>query len=328
MFIHQCEKSEGTNMKIMRLATMAMAAILPVTSAFADFPEKSINYVIPFGPGGESDITARHQQSFFKDKFGHDLVISYKPGGGGAVGWSQLNSMKGDGYNIMGINLPHIIIKPKQKNVGFQTEDITGVYMFHYTPDAIVVKKDSPFKTLQDLIDHAKKNPKKTTFSGSGKGTANHLAQLRFDKMAGIETTYVAFKGTGKAVAALLGSQVVAEWGYTSVGAKHSDKVRMLAVAMDKRHPKFPDVPTFKELGYDLVSGAYRGIAVPKSTPDAIKNQLSDMIGKINADPAFQQKMENDGMALLDIDAAGYDAFIQKMSTIYLDAAREAGVIK
>ncbi len=315
-------------MKIMKLAAITMAAILPVTSAFAGFPEKPVNYVIPFGPGGESDITARHQQSFFKGKFGQDLVISYKPGGGGAVGWSQLNRMKGDGYNIMGINLPHIIVKPKQKNVGFKTEDISGVYMFHYTPDAIVVNKDSPFKSLQDLIDHAKKNPKKTIFSGSGKGTANHLAQVRFDKMADIKTTYVAFKGTGKAVAALLGSQVNAEWGYTSVGAKHSDKVRMLAVAMEKRHPKFPDVPTFKELGYNLVSGAYRGIAVPKSTPEAIRTKLSAMIQEINADPEFQKKMENDGMAMLNVDASEYDAFIKKMTGIYLDAAREGGIIK
>ena len=315
-------------MKIMKLAAITMAAILPMSSVFADFPEKPINYVIPFGPGGESDITARHQQFFFKDKFGQNLVISYKPGGGGAVGWSQLNRMKGDGYNIMGINLPHIIVKPKQKNVGFKTEDIAGIYIFHYTPDAIVVNTDSPFKKLQDVIDYAKSNPKKTTFSGSGKGTANHLAQVRFDKMAGIKTTYVAFKGTGKAVAALLGSQVSAQWGYTSVGAKHPDKVRMLAVAMDKRHPKFPEVPTFKELGYDLVSGAYRGIAVPNSTPEATRVKLSGMIQELNADPDFRKKMENDGMALLDINVSEYDAFIKKMSVVYLSAAREGGIIK
>jgi tripartite-type tricarboxylate transporter receptor subunit TctC len=311
-----------------KIAAIVMSAILPITAAFAAFPEKAVNYVIPFGPGGESDITARHQQSFFKDKFGENLVISYKPGGGGAVGWSQLNQMRDDGYNVMGINLPHIIVKPQQKNVGFKTEDIAGVYIFHYTPDAIVVNNDSPFNTLQDLIDYARENPAKTTFSGSGKGTANHLAQVRFDKMAGIKTTYVAFKGTGKAVAALLGSQVRAEWGYTSVGAKHDDKVRMLAVAMEKRHPKFPDVPTFKELGFDLVSGAYRGIAVPKSTPAAIQQKLSDMIREINADPEFRKKMENDGMALLDIGVSEYDDFIKKMTGVYLDAAREGGIIK
>ncbi len=315
-------------MKTKQLAMIALAALLPIGSAVADYPTKPLNYIIPFGPGGESDITARHQQSFFKDKFGQDLVISYKPGGGGAVGWSQLNSTKGDGYTIMGINLPHIIVKPMQKEVGFKTDEITGVYMFHYTPDALVVRADSEFKTLQDVIDYAKANPGKLTLSGSGKGTANHLAQIQFDDMAGIKTTYVAFKGTGKAVAALLGDQVKAEWGYTSVGAKHEGKVRLLAVAMEERHPKFPDVPTFKELGFDLVSGAYRGIAVPKSTPEEIRLKLSKMIADINADPEFRKRMENDGMALLDVDYAGMQAFMDEKKAVYGKAARDAGVVQ
>ena len=315
-------------MKLKQFAAIALAMTIPTYSALAEYPEKPISYIIPFGPGGESDITARHQQPFFKEKFGQDVVISYKPGGGGAVGWAQLNSIKGDGYTIMGTNLPHIIVKPLQKDVGFKTDDITNVYMFHYTPDALVVTKDSPFKTLQDVIDYAKENPGKLTLSGSGKGTANHLAQIRFDGMAGVKSTYVSFKGTGKAVAALLGDQVKASWGYTSVGAKHSEQVRLLAVAMEARHPKFPDVPTFKELGFDLVSGAYRGIAVPKSTPEAVRVKLSQMIGEINADPEFRKRMENDGMALLDVDYAGMNAFMEEMKAVYGKAAREAGIIK
>jgi tripartite-type tricarboxylate transporter receptor subunit TctC len=315
-------------MRLKQFAAIALAVLIPTYSALAEYPDKPISYIIPFGPGGESDITARHQQPFFKEKFGEDLVISYKPGGGGAVGWAQLNSIKGDGYTIMGTNLPHIIVKPLEKDVGFKTDDITNVYMFHYTPDAIVVNKDSPFETVQDLIDYAKENPGKLTLSGSGKGTANHLAQIRFDGMAGIKTTYVAFKGTGKAVAALLGDQVKASWGYTSVGAKHSEQVRLLAVAMEARHPNFPDVPTFKELGFDLVSGAYRGIAVPKSTPEAVRVKLSEMIGQINADPEFRKRMENDGMALLDVDYARMPAFMKEMEAVYTEAAREAGIIK
>jgi len=306
-----------------------LATAFATTLATAqDYPTKSVDYIIPFGPGGESDVTARFQQSYFKDKFGQDLVVSYKPGGGGAVGWSQLNTMAGDGHTIMGINLPHIVVKPEQGDVGFKTDDITAVYMFHYTPDAIVVNAESDFQSLQDLIDYAKANPKKTTFSGSGKGTANHLAQVIFDGLAGIETTYVSFQGTGAAVTALLGDQVVAEWGYTTVGAKQGDKVRMLAVAMEERHPAFPDVPTFRELGFDMVSGAYRGIAVPKSTPEDVRMKLSDMIREINADPAFQKQMLDGGFALSEI---GYgeemDAFMAAKSEEYLAAAKSAGVI-
>ncbi len=296
--------------------------------AQADYPEQSVNYVIPFGPGGESDITARYQQPFFKKLSDQDLVISYKPGGGGAVGWSQLNTMKGDGYNIMGINLPHIVIAPLQKDVGFTTEDITAVSMFHYTPDAIVVREDSPFQTLDDLLLFAKENPKRLLFSGSGKGTANHLAQVRFDEMADIQSTYVAFKGTGDALAALLGEQVLAEWGYTSIGAKHEGQVRLLAVATEARLPHFPDVPTFKELGFDLVSGAYRGIAVPKSTPEDVRTQISNIISDINSDQEFRQRMEKDGMVLLDVSYEKMDAFMQQKSKEYIATAKRAGLIK
>ncbi len=305
----------------------ALAALAVGGALAADYPAKSIAYIIPFGPGGESDITARHQQPFFKDLFGQDLIISYKPGGGGAVGWAQLNKMKDDGYTIMGINLPHIIIKPQQKNVGFKTEDIAGVYMFHYTPDAIVVPNDSPFTSLQDLVDAARQNPGAITLSGSGKGTANHLAQVSFDKAAGIKTTYVAFKGTGASVQALLGKQVKAQWGYTSVGAKHADKVRLLAVAMQERHPRFPDVPTFSELGYDIVSGAYRGIAVPKTTPAEIRQKLSDAIAAINAQPAFQKRMLDDGFALLDVDHNAMKAFLDEKKEEYIAAAKAGGVL-
>jgi tripartite-type tricarboxylate transporter receptor subunit TctC len=235
----------------------------------------------PIWPRAVNQISPRVSNNrFFKDKFGQDLVVSYKPGGGGAVGWAQLNSMTGDGYTIMGINLPHIVIQPAQKDVGYTTEDINAFYMFHYTPDAIVVTADSPYQTLEDLIADAKANPGSLTMSGSGKATANHLAQIRFDKMADIKTTYVPFKGTGASTTANLGKQVKAQWGYTTVGAAQGDAVRMLAVAMEERHPLFPDVPTFKELGFDMVGGAYRGMAVPKDTPAETVQALSDAFGQ------------------------------------------------
>ncbi|MCC0006579.1 MAG: tripartite tricarboxylate transporter substrate binding protein [Hyphomicrobiaceae bacterium] len=311
--------------------TMFTAAVTLAASAAAvaaDYPGKALDYIIPFGPGGESDITARLQQPFFKEKFGQDLVVSYKPGGGGAVGWAELNRLTGDGYTIMGVNLPHIVLQPAQKDVGYKTDELAVAYWFHYTPDAIVVSADSPFKTLADLTKFAKDNPGKLVFSGSGKGSANHLAQVRFDKLAGIKSTYVAFKGTGASNTALLGGQVNAAWGYTTSGTALGDKARVLAVAMEKRHPKFPDVPTFKELGIDLVSGAYRGIAVPKSTPDEIRNKLSEMIGKINADAEFQKKMIDGGFAMVDVPADKNADFLKAKSQEFIEAAKEGGILK
>ena len=307
------------------LAAAATVAGFAV-SAFA-YPEKSVDYIIPFGPGGESDITARLQQPYFKDKFGQELVVSYKPGGGGAVGWSGLNKAKADGYTIMGVNLPHIVLQPAQKDVGYKTEEINTVYWFHYTPDAIVVKADSPFKTLDDVVNYAKENPGKLTFSGSGKGTANHLAQVRFDKMAGIKTTYVAFKGTGASNTALLGDQVQASWGYTTSAAAIGDQARVITVAMEQRHPKYPDAPTFKEAGFELVSGAYRGIAVPADTPDDVKTKLSEMIGQINADPEFQKKMIDGGFAMVDVPVDQNAEFMKQKSEEFIQAAKEGGIL-
>jgi putative tricarboxylic transport membrane protein len=308
------------------LGLAAAAGLSGLTRVALAYPDKSITYIIPFSPGGESDIAARLQQPFFKEKFGQDLVVSYDPGDGGASAWAALNKAKGDGYTIVGVNLPHIVLQPMEKDVGYKTADITTVYWFQYTPDAIVVKADSRFKTLQELIDAAKKFPGKLTFSGSGKGSANQLAQVRFDKMAGIQTSYVPFKGTGASNTALLGTQVQASWGYTTSAIAIGERARILAVAMEQRHPKYPDVPTFKELGFDLVSGAYRGIAVPKETPPDIQKRLSDMFGKINADPAFQQKMTDAGFAMVDVPLAKNAAFMKQRTQEYIEAAKEGGI--
>ncbi len=244
------------------------------------------------------------------------------------MGWASLNGLNGDGQTIMGVNLPHIIIKPAQKDVGFKTEDLNTFYMFHYTPDAIVVRADSPYQTLADLVAAAKEKPGEVTMSGSGKASANHLAQIKFDKLAGTLTTYVPFKGTGAAVTALLGNQTKAEWGYTTVGASQGEAVRMLAVAMEERHPLFPDVPTFKELGYDMTGGAYRGIALPNTASAETTKMWSDMIADINADPEFQKKMLDGGFAMLDINADGMADFMAAKGEEYLKDAREAELIK
>ena len=306
-------------------ALAVMASFATGASAEIDGP---VNYIIPFGPGGESDISARLQQPFFKDKFGEDMVVSYQPGGGGAVGWASLNGLNGDGQTIMGVNLPHIIIKPAQKDVGFGTADLNTFYMFHYTPDAIVVTADSPYQTLADLVAAAKAHPGEVVMSGSGKASANHLAQIKFDKLADTLTTYVPFKGTGASVTALLGNQVKAQWGYTTVGAAQGDAVRMLAVAMEERHPLFPDVPTFKELGYDMTGGAYRGIALPNTASAETTKMWSDMIAEINANPEFQQKMLDGGFAMLDIGSEDMVAFMAARSEEYLTDARAAGLIE
>jgi tripartite-type tricarboxylate transporter receptor subunit TctC len=217
-------------------------------------------------------------------------------------------------------------MQPMQKDVGYTTEELANFYFFHYTPDAVVVTADSPHQTLQDLIEAATSAPGTVTFSGSGTYSANHIAKERFDQMADIQTTYIPFKGTGASVTALLGKQVQAAWGYTTVGAAQGNKVRMLAVAMDERHPAFPDVPTFKELGFDLVSGAYRGMAVPASTSEEVRRQLSDLFDQVNNTPEFRQKMTDAGFAVIDVPYDEVEAFLAERRQEYETIAESMGL--
>lgn len=298
----------------------------PGTALAQAYPSKDINYILPFNAGGESDMSARFQQQVFKKVSGVEIIIQYMAGAGGAQAWSQLNSMPGDGYTIMGINLPHTVLQPMQKDVGYKTDDLTPIHYFHYTPDAIFVQKDSPFKTLKDLVEHAKKSPGSVTFSGSGSNSSNNLAQARFDELAGIKTTYIPFSGTGPAVTAILGKQTVAGFNYAPSGITHGDKMRMLAVAAESRMPAFPDVPTFSELGYDLVGGAYRGLSVPKSTPEDIRQKVSDIISAINAEPSFKKKMEDGGFVLTDITYKKMPEFIAQKKKEYGAMADKLGI--
>jgi len=314
--------------QISKIALATLAAVATSMAAAADYPSKTVNYVIPFGPGGESDISARLQEPVFKKLTGQSLAIQYKPGAGGAAGWSKLNDMTADGYTVMGTNLPHIVLQPMAKDVGYQTDDVTTVFWFHYTPDALLVPSGSPVKNLKDFIAAAKQAPGATTLSGSGTNSANHLAQQQFDKLAGIKTTYIPFKGTGASNAALLGNQVSGSWGYSTVQIKLGDQVRCLGVAMEQRHPQLPNCPTFKEQGLDLVGGAYRGVAVPKSTPANIQMKLASDLAKVNADPEFIRKMEAGGFAMLNVGPKEMPQFMADIKARYGALAKEMGIVK
>ncbi|MCR4265096.1 tripartite tricarboxylate transporter substrate binding protein [Nitratireductor sp. ZSWI3] len=316
-------------MRILTIATAlgALVTAVPLAAhAAEDFPTKPMNYIIPFNAGGESDISARFQQAEWEAVAGQPVVIQYQAGAGGAQAWSQLNSIEGDGYTIMGINLPHTVLQPMEANVGYQTDDLTPVHYFHYTPDAIFVSKDSEFETLEQLVEHAKANPGLVTFAGSGSNSSNNLAQAKFNQLAGITTTYIPFSGTGPAMTAVLGKQTVAGFNYATSGVNQGEELRMLAVAADERLPVFPDVPTFKELGYDLVGGAYRGVAVPASTPEELRERISDIVSQINQRPDFVKKMEEGGFVLTDIPYDKMSAFVAEKKAEYAEGAKALGI--
>jgi tripartite-type tricarboxylate transporter receptor subunit TctC len=310
----------------MRFIVAAAAALL--SGAALAYPDKPVQYIIPFAPGGESDITARLQAVVFAAKYKQQMVVLNRPGAGGGLVWSTLNGMSNDGHIVAGVNLPHIFLQPLEGNVNYKTEDVAPVYFFQYTADAIVVPESSPFRTYQDFLSAAKASPEKVTLAGSGTYSANHMAHERLNKLAGIKTTYVPFKGTGDLVSSVQGGHVSGAMSYLPFAIQQKGKMRPLVIATEKRHPAFPDVPTFREVGFNWVDGAYRGIAVPKPTPAALQKQVSDMMYAVNQDPEMRQKLTDGGYDVIDVTLEKMPAFLAEKGKAYIEDAKAAGLLK
>lgn len=307
-----------------------------VTMAFtgmvdaAAYPSKRLTYNICFNPGGASDITARFQEPVLKKHFGQDVVINYKIGGGGALCWADLVTTKPDGYTIAGHNLPHIVLQPLEMgNTGYKTLDLKNIYIFESTPNLLVVRNDSPYKTLKDFVDYAKKNPPGViTVGGSGSSTSADLGNAMFCKAAGIKTTYIPFSGTGAAVPALLGGHVTALMDFSTLGTQFVNKFRPLAIASEERMAVLKDVPTFRELGYDIVDGAYRGVAAPPGTPDDIVKYLANAFDKVMRDPEVQKKMDANGFKTEYLGPEASLALVKKKTVEYEAILKELGRLK
>jgi tripartite-type tricarboxylate transporter receptor subunit TctC len=317
----------------MKIIHAFLAGVLSLTGAlFAPialaYPDKPVQYIIPFPPGGESDITARLQAIVFQAKYKQQMIVLNKPGAGGGLVWSTLNGMQADGSIISGVNLPHIVLQPLEGNVNYKTDDIAPVFFFQYTADSVVVPDSSPFKTIQELVAFAKANPEKVTLAGSGTFSANHMATERLNKLFGMKVTYVPFKGTGDLVSSVQGGHVSGAMSYLPFAIQQKGKMRPLVVATEKRHPAFPDVPTFRELGFNWVDGAYRGIAVPKPTPRDVQKQVSDMMLEVNADPDMRKKLTDGGYDVIDVTLEKMPAFLAEKAKAYIDDAKAAGLIK
>ena len=242
--------------------------------------------------------------------------------------WAQINQLPGDGLNIVGINLPHIVFQPIEGQVQYKTDDVTPVFWFHYTPDALAVLESSPFKTFQDFVKSAKADPGKLSLGGSGLNSANHAAHERLNAIFGVKTTYVPFKGTGDMTTAILGGHVDGAMSYTAFAINNKGKVRALAVAMEKRHPLLPDTPTFRELGVDWVDGAYRGIGVPKSTPAEAKKRLSDLWASLNNDPEMKELAAKSGFELVNVGVEQMDGFMKEKIKLYTEGAKRLNLGK
>jgi len=281
------------------------------------YPTRQINYMICFDPGGQSDRVARLQQPHLEKILGQKVLIDYKVGGGGALGWRELVRGKPDGYLVAGFNIPHTILQPLQQEVGYKTEQINPVCLFQRTPLALAVLNTSPYKTLQDFIDFGKKNPGALTVGGSGTFSGYHMATLRFEKLSGAKLTYVPFTGSAPQMTAFLGGHVAAIFGASDDLTRFSDKIRVLGFATETRFPGFPDAPTLKELGMNMEEAVDRGSAVPPETPAYIVKKLGDAFVEVAKHPEVVAEMTKQGFIPIAMGPQESKTYLDKMTAIY-----------
>jgi tripartite-type tricarboxylate transporter receptor subunit TctC len=284
-------------------AALVLAAAAGSAGA-QEFPNKPVQLMVAYPAGGSTDVGARIVASIAEKALGQPIVVVNKGGAGGQVGWTELVRQRPDGYYIGYINLPAtntVILDPDRKAI-FSEKDFTPIINQVLDPGVIWVRADSPYKTVQDLIDGAKKAPNTIRTATTGILSDDHLAILMTEEAApGAIFRLVHLEGGAAQLKEIMAGNIDA--AFDNVGSimtrVKSGEVRALAVMDEVRSKFLPDVPTMKELGYPtVVSNSTRGIAGPKGMPEPIVSKLREVLKKAMDDPDHVSKLENQGLAI------------------------------
>lgn len=275
------------------LATAAMA--LAPFAAQAAYPEQPIKMVVAYGAGGGTDIIARVIAPYIEKHLGNNarIVVLNRPGAGGGIGFGEVANAAPDGYTIGFINTPNVLTIPIERKANFNWQGFDLLGNVIDDPGNFSVHADSSIKNLADLVTYAKANPGAVTYGTTGIGSDDHLAALMFERAAGVKFTHVPFKGAAEVHNAIAGKQITMaamNIGEALQYAKGGTPLRHLGQMSTGRTNLAPNLPTFKEQGFDIVMASLRGIGAPKGLPPAVREQLVNAIQKAAADPEFQAK--------------------------------------
>jgi tripartite-type tricarboxylate transporter receptor subunit TctC len=274
------------------LAGAGLAAVAPAAQAAA-YPAQPIRMIVAYAPGGGTDIIARVLARYVEKYLGNDakVVVENKPGAGGGIGFSAIAGAQPDGYTIGFINTPNVLTSPIERKTSFtwQSFDLLGNIIDD--PDNFSVHTDSPIKTLADLAAYAKANPGAVTYGTTGIGSDDHLAALMFERAAGVKMNHIPFKGAAEVQGAIASKQI--QMAAMNIGEamqyqKGGTPLRNLGQMSVARTTLAPNLPTFREQGYDIIMASLRGVAAPKGLPPAVRDALVKAIEKSVHDPQFQ----------------------------------------
>jgi tripartite-type tricarboxylate transporter receptor subunit TctC len=317
-------------MKSLTIAT-ALAAFIAgsaLAPAQAEYPEKPIEMIVAFAPGGGTDVAARSIARYMEKYLGGGARIGVvnKPGAGGEIGWTAVAQAKPDGYTIGFINAPAINALVVEGKAKFKMTDLQPVANLVYDPGVLIVPQNSPYKTLKDLVDASKKAPGTIAIGISGaSGSSDHIAVLNFMRLADTKFTPAFFGGTAPVRQALLGAHIPAATVNLSevLPLVREGSLRVIGLMSAERSSYFPDAPTFRESGFEIVVGASRGIAAPKGIPADVIAKLEKAVDQALKDPEYLDAAKKAEIPLQYLASNDFKAFLDR-ATADLEATWKA----
>lgn len=303
----------------MRKTLAAAAALaLAATTAPAEYPEKPIEIVVGYSAGGGTDVMARTVAQFLEKELGEgaSVVVRNMPGAGGQIGFTEVAAAAPDGYTLGTFNLPAALALTHDRDAGYDVESFIYLANFVEDPNTITVAADSPFETLADLIAAAKADPGAITVGLAALGGNDHFSANLMQAAAGVEFTVIPFKGASMARTAILGGHVAAGTMALSQTSGFPDELRVLAVLDDARSAFRPDVPTAAELGYDVTMSSLRGMVAPAGLDPALAGRLRDALAAVNANPAFQKMMAEQGAPIAYVSGEDFAAVARAQDAV------------
>jgi tripartite-type tricarboxylate transporter receptor subunit TctC len=298
--------------KTLSILVAVLAACVCAAASAQEFPLKPVTLIVPWPAGGSTDIAMRAIAESASKVLGQPLVIDNKSGGSGTVGPATMAaSAKPDGYTISQMPITVFRLPLMQQTPWDALKDFT--YIVHLTgyTFGVTTKADSPFKTFQDVIDFAKKNPGKVTYATPGAGTSLHIGMEQIAARAGIKLTHVPFKGGAETNAAVLGGHTMLQADSTGwKGLVDAGQLRLLMIWSAQRSKNWPNVPTLKELGYPFVFDSPFGIAGPRGMDAKVVAKLHDAFKKATEDPAVQATLAKYDMVMNYKNTEDYRKFV------------------
>ncbi|GGH65403.1 MFS transporter [Comamonas phosphati] len=309
-----------------RLAVLAAASLLAAAAHAGDWPDKPITLVVPFPPGGPTDMVARVLAQSVGEQLGQPVVVDNRPGANGNIGNAFVAKAAPDGYTVL-YNTSSLTLSPAlYKKLSYDVrKDLVPVALTAVVPLGLVVNPALPVKTVAELVDYARKNPGRLSYGSAGNGNVTHLAALQVVQHFGIQATHVPYKGSAPADVDLVAGQIQFMTDtINSVAPFIKDgKLRLLAVSTGKRIPNFPQAPALAESGMaGFEAGAWQGVMVPAKTPQPVIARLNQAFAQALKDPAVLEKLRLQGTEPLGSSPAEYGAYIDK------ELARWASVVK